>query len=103
AFCKTTGYRNEIWHKIANKNDYKVIVEILLESSDYTFVRQKEIEFISLYGRLCDGTGCLANISIGGESGSSGVKCSEERRRKIGLANSTKPKRYGEDNPFYGK
>ena len=34
----------------------------------------KEIEYISLYGRICNDTGTLCNFSTGGEHGSLGVK-----------------------------
>ena len=34
----------------------------------------KEIEYISLYGRICNDTGTLCNFSTGGEHGSLGIK-----------------------------
>src|SRR5690554_3467304 len=57
--------RNELWHRIVNKGGYEV--EILLESDDYEFIKDKEIEFIELYGRRINGTGCLANFTDGGD------------------------------------
>lgn len=53
------------WKNIVNITDYEV--EILLESNDYKFIKQKEIEFIALYKRVdcCGGT--LVNMTDGGE------------------------------------
>ena len=67
--------RNNLWKKIANKADYEV--EILLESDDYEFIKQKEIEFIALYGRINTNNGILANMTDGGD-GTLGVIISEE-------------------------
>ena len=60
-----TSKRGNIWNKIVNKTLYEV--EIMLESDDYQFIKQKEIEFIKLYGRKNLGTGCLSNLTNGGE------------------------------------
>src|SRR6478609_1889133 len=49
--------RTNHWHNIVNLTDYEV--EILLESDDYEFIKQKEIEFIALYGRADKGEGTL--------------------------------------------
>ena len=67
--------RNNIWHNIINKTDYEV--EILLESDDYEFIKQKEIEFIKLYGRIDLNNGILSNLTNGGE-GTNGVILSDE-------------------------
>lgn len=56
---------SHIWNKIVNKTDY--IIEILLESKDYSFIKNKEKEFIILYGRINKKTGCLANLTDGGD------------------------------------
>jgi hypothetical protein len=58
--------RNNIWHKIVAKTDYEV--EILLESDDYEFIKQKEIEFIALHGRKNLNEGSLINLTDGGDS-----------------------------------
>ena len=58
--------RNNVWQKIAAKTEVKV--EILFESDDLAFIQQKEKEFISLYGRIVDNTGSLANLAEGGDS-----------------------------------
>lgn len=56
---------SSVWNNIVSKTGYEV--EILLESDDYEFVKQKEIEFIILYGRINKKTGCLSNMTDGGD------------------------------------
>lgn len=57
--------RTDYWKNILNKTDYKV--EILLESTDEKFIKEKEIELIKLYGRkCCDKNGILVNFHEGG-------------------------------------
>lgn len=87
--------RNNIWKKIVNKTQYKV--EILLESDDYEFIKQKEKEFISLYGRINNNTGILCNLTDGGEGGA-GCVVSLETKIKIGL-NSYYKGKFGKNNP----
>ena len=89
-----TARRNPIWHKIASKTEIEV--EIVLDDLTYEKAITKEIEFISLYGRLNNATGILSNLTDGGE-GTLGVIVSEETRKK----NSERFK--GEGNPMYGK
>lgn len=72
--------KSDIWKKICNKTKYEI--EILLESDDYNFIKQKEIEFIALYGRKDLGTGTLANLTDGGE-GTLGRKHTEKEKNKI--------------------
>lgn len=57
--------RNKIWKDITNKTEWEV--EILLESDNYDFILEKEIEFIILYGRIDLGTGILSNLNSGGK------------------------------------
>lgn len=71
---------NNFWNKIVNKTNYKV--QILIESNNYKFIEQKEIEFISLYGRRNLGLGTLVNLTDGGEARRN-VIVSEETRKKI--------------------
>ena len=71
--------RNKYWKNIVNITNYDV--EILYESNDYTFIEQKEIEFIKLYGRVID-NGSLCNISTGG-GGSVGFKHSKDTAKKM--------------------
>jgi len=69
---------NTIWKKIKNKTEYKV--EILYESDDYELIKEKEKEFIKMYGRIDLATGCLANMTDGGD-GTINVIVSEKARQ----------------------
>ncbi len=83
----TKGGRKRLWKSIINKISYEV--EIIIESNDYEFILEKEIEFIKLYGRIDKKTGILANHTDGGE----GVKnriVSEETRLKISKSHKGK-------------
>lgn len=84
--------RNPIWKEIAKKTDFDI--EILMDGLTQDESYKKEIEFIKLYGRICLGTGTLANISDGGEI-SAGF--TPENRKKYSIKYS------GAGNPFYGK
>lgn len=74
------GGRGDIWNKITNKTKYEV--EVIFSSNDYDFIKQKEIEFIKLYGRKNLGTGILANLTDGGE-GMHGYVFTKEHKEKI--------------------
>lgn len=54
-----------IWNNIIRKTKYEI--EILVESNDYEFIKEKEKELIKLYGRINLKTGCLANMTDGGD------------------------------------
>ena len=71
---------NNIWLKIVAKTDWKF--EILFESDNRREVEQMEITLISKYGRKCDKSGCLANLTLGGES-NLGYKHTEEAIKNI--------------------
>lgn len=79
-----TENRNDIWKRITAKTEHKV--QIMLESDSYEFIKEKEIEFIELYGQISNNTGTLANITQGGE-GNLGVKFTQERKDKIRKGN----------------
>ena len=68
------------WRNIVAKTDYRV--EILLESNDNKFIKQKEIEFIRLYGRKDLKTGTLVNKADGGQ-GVTGKIFSELERKRL--------------------
>jgi hypothetical protein len=71
---------NNIWLKIVAKTAWKF--EILFESDNRKEVEQMEIELITKYGRKCDKTGCLVNLTLGGES-NLGYKHTQEAIQKI--------------------
>ena len=71
--------RNSIWKNIVSKTPFKY--EILYESQDINFIKEKEIELIAHYGKIKNETGCLANITDGGE-GTFGYKPTEETKLK---------------------
>lgn len=77
---KMTCNRKSMWKNIVNNTDYEI--EVLLESDNYEFIKEKEKEFIALYGRRDLGTGTLVNHTDGGE-GTKGWIPSEETRDKI--------------------
>lgn len=81
---------NNIWLKIVRKTNWKF--EILFESNDRKEVEQMEIELITKYGRKCDNKGCLANLTLGGES-NKGYIFTEEQKRKISDSQKGKPGR----------
>jgi NUMOD3 motif len=54
-----------IWNNIVSKTEYEI--EILFESNDYNFIKEKEKEFIKLYGRINKNSGCLSNMTDGGD------------------------------------
>lgn len=57
--------RSLLWKRVASKTEFNV--DILIESSDYSFIKTKEVEFIKLYGRKDLGTGTLINLTDVGE------------------------------------
>lgn len=107
--AKDKGNRNIIWIRIVAKTKYKI--DILLESEDYEFIKQKEIEFVKLYGRIDLKTGILANMTDGGEGclnispeslikrnqKLTGQKRTEEFKKKLS------EDRKGEKNPCFGR
>lgn len=88
--------RSNDWKELFNDINENYEVEILLESDDYDYIKQKEIEFISLHGRRNLGKGTLVNLTDGGE-GTKGVIKSQETLIKMSLLFM------GENNPFFGK
>lgn len=75
--------RNKYWKHIVNRHPCEV--NILLESNSYDFIKQKEIEFIALYGRKDIGQGSLVNVTNGGE-GIRGYKMTKEHIEKWKLS-----------------
>lgn len=76
--------RSNLWKRIANKSEYEV--EILLDNLTWDEACEKEKEFIALYGRKDLKTGCLANMTDGGD-GAINLIVSKETREKVAEAN----------------
>lgn len=57
--------RSKYWKSIVNKTEYEI--EILFDDLTYEQAKEKEKEFIALYGRKDLGTGTLVNMTDGGE------------------------------------
>lgn len=74
-----THSRNPIWRSIVKKTQYDV--EILLNDLSYETVLEKEREFITLYGRIDEKTGILANMTAGGDGTCEIIRSEETRRR----------------------
>ena len=87
---------SKIWKIIVKKTEYKV--EILFESNNYQEIKNKEIEFIKLYGRIDKKTGTLANMTDGGD-GTIGWVPSEENIQN--MRNSNKNRVYTHGNIIY--
>lgn len=67
---RTTNFygRNPIWNKIYRKHG--ATVNIIIRCATREEALEIEKFFISIYGRRCDNTGILSNITIGGDGGS---------------------------------
>ena len=72
--------RSKYWKNISSLTN--ISIEILLEDNDYEYIKQKEKEFITLYGRKDINTGFLINLTEGGD-GSLGTICSVEKSKKL--------------------
>jgi len=85
---KTYSARSQLWENIAKKSKYDV--EIIFHSYSLDEILRKEIEFISLYGRIDLGTGTLANLTCGGD-GDIGRPRSEETKARMREAFKNRP------------
>lgn len=109
--------RNFWWNNITEISEY--IVEIIMEAGDYGFIKEKEKEFIKIYGRADLKKGTLCNLTDGGE-GSPNTIVSEKTRKlhsdrskgnmhNLGNKYSEATKklmsenRKGEKHPMFGK
>lgn len=79
--------RNKHWRNIVSGTEYEV--EILFNDIDLEFAKEKEKEFIALYGRSDINKGSLCNLTDGGE-GCLGLVHTEEARLKMGIPNKGK-------------
>lgn len=72
--------RSDWWKRIANK--YGVFIKIHLDGLREYYALELEIDMIAFYGRMDRGTGCLINLTDGGD-GTSGHIRSRETIEKI--------------------
>jgi len=66
---KPKDIKINIIHKLLNKK-LNFIEEILFDNLTEQEAFEIEIKLIAKYGKICDGTGCLANLTDGGEGAS---------------------------------
>jgi hypothetical protein len=78
--------RNKYWNNYVKKHGFPV-VEIVHEVETRKEAVELEMKYINEYGRRCDATGQLVNITIGGDGGSLGMKQTEEHISKRSHAN----------------
>lgn len=108
-YCRAyqTKSRNQHWHNIIKNSEYKV--EIMLDNLSFDEACTKEIEMISMYGRIDTCGGTLVNWTDGGQ-GTLGWKHKIPYWKGKSLPESMCKNlselaklRIGEKNPFYGK
>lgn len=75
--------RSDWWKKIVKKTNYKV--EIIYENLTREDACELEIFLISLYGRRNLRTGCLVNVTDGGDAGTVGRKATDEQIKKMSI------------------
>jgi hypothetical protein len=94
----TNPIRNNIIHKLWNQEiDY--IEEIAFDNLTEQEAFEIEIEAIAAYGRIDLGTGCLANVTPGGDNPPRRTKENMTEVQYQRLCESMS----GENNPFHGK
>jgi hypothetical protein len=76
--------RSDFWKRVANKGGYEV--EILMDNLTWEQACEKEKEFIKLYGRIDLKTGCLVNMTDGGDGAINAI-ISEKTRKSVAEAN----------------
>ena len=77
--------RSDFWKKVHNK--YGIDVEIIHSDLTWDEACKIEIELIAQYGRRDLGTGCLVNMTAGGD-GMNGYKHTEEHKKSISGPNN---------------
>jgi hypothetical protein len=78
AFCKDS--RNKHWISIVKNTEYRV--DIIIDDIDIELAKEKEKEFISIYGRSDLGIGTLCNHTDGGEGTLNRIVTAEERKKR---------------------
>lgn len=84
-YCRAFSNYNRTEYFLSIKKKSECFVEIMIETDDYEFIKQKEMEFIKLYGRKDKKTGILSNMSDGGD-GNKGTVVSDKTRQLMSQA-----------------
>jgi hypothetical protein len=89
---KSAYNRSKFWRNYVNKHCVSGKPEVKIWAKELTWEKAcaMEKQWIALYGRRDLGTGCLVNLTDGGE-GSVGYVQSEEAKRKMSEAKKGKP------------
>lgn len=74
-------HRNNMWTKTIKKYP-NYTIEIIYQNLSLKDAKKIEISLIEYYGRKCNKTGTLCNITLGGE-GAFGLKHSEESKKRM--------------------
>ena len=85
--ANTTVKRNQFWKNIVSKTEW--YHEILFDDISIEEAKQKEIEFIKLYGRKDLGEGTLCNLTDGGD-GTLNYKVKDTVKEKLSIKNKGK-------------
>ena len=93
--------RNNLWNKVKEK--YGIVIDVIHENINKEEAIKIEIELISKYGRIDKGTGCLTNLTDGGEGISAGHKHNDSfkekaRQRQLGIAPWNKGKKHTKEH-----
>lgn len=83
--------RSIYWNNVVNKT--KINIEIIFETPFLELIKQKEVEFIKLYGRKEEG-GSLVNLTNGGD-GIDGYNHTKETKEKISFHSKTRKRKSG--------
>lgn len=83
--AKDKRSRNKYWKHITSNTNYEI--EILFDNLSWDDAKIKEKEFISLYGRKDLKTGCLVNMTDGGD-GTVNAIIKDYQRKAVAEANS---------------
>lgn len=86
--CSSKNRRNKYWHNIVNKYGYSF--KIIYDNLEWEDAVEFEKFLICLYGRKDLNTGCLCNMTDGGE-GTLNRKHTEEAKLKISKKNTGNP------------
>ena len=83
---KGAGRRAVNAHRVPKPPTERILIKACFSEEE---ALELERFFIALYGRVVVGTGCLHNLTIGGQRGPSGLMISEEtRKKKMGNKNA---------------